>query len=266
LLAYFFYSVVLSENIGRLGSVVGIAQQAHVSLKRMGISEHDLNTFEEKGIPCADLNNIESFRIDDPALTEVIHLNKGQAIIIFGEIGSGKSELIYRLMGYTNSAETKLFWNNVELSIAQRRFLTGKSICLVTNEPAAVTCSLLENITFGIDLSLEEVLKLLHIVDLDKDIANFPDGLHTIIGPRTFRLSGGQLQRVALARALARKPDILILDNSLSGLDEKTMKIVWSRLRAEFKGVIIMCANFKSACVPPDYYVDIKTPKQALLN
>jgi ATP-binding cassette subfamily B protein len=57
---------------------------------------------------------------------------------------------------------------------------------------------------------------------LDKDVADFANGLDTVVGERGITLSGGQKQRTALARALAIDPRILVLDDALSAVDTYT--------------------------------------------
>lgn len=67
---------------------------------------------------------------------------------------------------------------------------------------------------------------------LDKDVADFPHGLDTLVGERGITLSGGQKQRTALARAIAVDPRILILDDALSAVDTYTEEEILSRLHA----------------------------------
>ena len=66
------------------------------------------------------------------------------------------------------------------------------------------------------------------------DIAFMPEVLNTLCGERGNHLSGGQRQRVALARALVRKPDILLLDDTLSAVDNNTEKRILEKLKTEF--------------------------------
>jgi ATP-binding cassette subfamily B protein len=70
---------------------------------------------------------------------------------------------------------------------------------------------------------------------LERDLAEFPHGLDTIVGERGVTLSGGQKQRVALARVLAAAPRVLILDDALSMVDAQTEREILDRLRGFFR-------------------------------
>ena len=69
---------------------------------------------------------------------------------------------------------------------------------------------------------MEEVLKAAEDADLLENINRFPEGFETELGERGITLSGGQKQRLSIARAIAKNPQILILDDSLSAVDTKT--------------------------------------------
>ena len=79
---------------------------------------------------------------------------------------------------------------------------------------------------------------------LNQDIKKFSKGIKTIIGHRGRKLSGGQKQRLALARALYKKPDILVMDEPTSSLDELTeMKIINNLFNFNKDLTIIMVAH-----------------------
>jgi ATP-binding cassette subfamily B protein len=89
-----------------------------------------------------------------------------------------------------------------------------------------------ENIGFGVENVLDEaVLEAAEIASISGEIQGFPDRFSTILGERGITLSGGQRQRTSLARAIARKPKILVLDDSLSSVDTATEERILNGLQ-----------------------------------
>ena len=71
---------------------------------------------------------------------------------------------------------------------------------------------------------------------MDRDVAEMPQGLATLIGPKGVRLSGGQLQRTAAARMFVRDAELVVFDDISSALDVETERILWERLFAQREG------------------------------
>jgi ATP-binding cassette subfamily B protein len=118
------------------------------------------------------------------------------------------------------------------------------NIGFVPQEPFLFSATISNNIAFGLPESiqvehdakpdLETILWAAKVAGLSKDVEDFPEQYNTLLGERGVTLSGGQRQRTALARALARKPSILILDDSMSAVDTETE----SRILSELKTVL----------------------------
>ena len=102
------------------------------------------------------------------------------------------------------------------------------------------------NIAFGIEKknidqnAIERASKIANLHDFVME--GLPNQYQTVVGERGVRLSGGQIQRIAIARALYHSPQILILDEATSSLDNQTEKAVMdavSNLNKEITTIII---------------------------
>ena len=92
------------------------------------------------------------------------------------------------------------------------------------------------NIAFGAtDITQEDIIHASKMADIYDNINQFPEKFKTKIGERGITLSGGQKQRTTIARAIIRKPDLLILDDSLSAVDTKTEDTILTNLQTVMK-------------------------------
>ena len=106
--------------------------------------------------------------------------------------------------------------------------------------------SIINNVKFGkLDASLDEVKKSIKIACLTKDVESFKDKYNTLLGERGVNLSGGQKQRLSIARAIIKKPEILILDDSLSAVDTETEEKILSGLNDVTKNMTVIIATHR---------------------
>ena len=103
------------------------------------------------------------------------------------------------------------------------------------------------NILFGTEGYTEEDLNQAIVKsNLDQFIQNSSNGLETIIGEKSNKISGGQSQRIGIARALIKKPSILILDESTNSLDSRTENQIFEsikKLQNELTIILISHSN-----------------------
>ena len=170
---------------------------------------------------------------DGPPVLQDINLTieEGQTVAFVGRTGSGKSTLINFVPRLIDAPPDTIFLDGVSVRdypLAQLRGALG----YVPQETFLFSDALAENIAFGVDKATPQDIEwAAQVAGLSTDVAGFPDGLNTLVGERGITLSGGQKQRTAIARAVLRRPQILILDDSLSAVDTETEARILARLR-----------------------------------
>ncbi|MGI8792962.1 MAG: ABC transporter ATP-binding protein [Acidimicrobiales bacterium] len=150
--------------------------------------------------------------------------------VVTGAVGAGKTTLVRALVGGLPVEAGSIDWNGEPVDLATG--LVAPRVGYAGQIPRLFSAPLGENLTFGWPATSDDVDEALRVVALDADVAGFPHGLDTIVGPRGARLSGGQQQRTATARALLRNPGLLVIDDPSSALDVETESRLWSNLLA----------------------------------
>lgn len=164
-----------------------------------------------------------------------ITILKEQTIAIVGESGAGKSTLADLLVRLYAPESGKILVDEVNyLEFSQSSWL--RHIGMVTQDTFIFNASVKENIRMGkpdaTDVEVVEAAKNAHAHQF---IMELPEHYNTVVGDRGIKLSGGQRQRIAIARAIIRNPDILILDEATSSLDNISEKIVQKALQEAMK-------------------------------
>ena len=152
-------------------------------------------------------------------------IKKGDFIGIIGETGSGKSTLINLIIGLLKPLEGKVEVD--ELNINSNLSAWYKKIGYVPQSVYLVDDTIRKNIAFGLredDIDDNLIKQAVEKASLNKFLNELSSGLETVVGEKGIRLSGGQQQRIGIARALYRNPEILILDEATSSLDQLTEK------------------------------------------
>ena len=182
-----------------------------------------------------------SFRYPDSAEDQLNNIsfkvNKGDVIAFIGSTGCGKTTLISLMARLYDITEGEVFVDGVNVKAYSFEGLYNK-IGYITQKPIIFSGSIKDNIDFGVckdGVSNDDINAALEISEAKEFVDKQPDGLDHQIAQAGKNLSGGQKQRLSIARSIARKPEILIFDDSFSALDYKTDAKVRSNLSKELK-------------------------------
>jgi ATP-binding cassette subfamily B protein len=179
-----------------------------------------LTSFDKK-IEISNLNfeYVKNF----PVLNDIsIDINKGQTTAIVGSTGSGKSTLIKLVLRLYDSTSGEIKFDGKNIRHLELDSLRNK-IGLVSQDIFLFEGTVFENIAYGnLDAKDEEVWEAARLSESDKFINLLPNKENTIVGERGQKLSGGQRQRISIARAILKNPEILILDEATSAVDNET--------------------------------------------
>jgi len=176
-------------------------------------------------------------------------IKSGQKVGIIGRIGSGKSTILKILIRLYNPPKNSVFIDEIDINDWDL-FTLRNEIAYVPQESYLFSTTIRENILIGNpNASDKEIWEALELADIKNDIEKLPYGLDTIIGERGITLSGGQRQRLALARALIKKPKILLLDDTLSAVDNETENNILMNLGRYMKDKTVIIVSHKISAV-----------------
>lgn len=225
---------------------------------RNGIIENSLKSFEECHTkrepytkPAADKTTIRfqdvgfSYIANDtqrPVFNDfTLDINTKETTLIVGEIGSGKSTIISLLLKYQTPQRGEIFLQGVPYSSIPTAELRQR-IIYIPQTPILLNRTVYDNIVYGIpkNPSKEEVEALIRETNLSRFLDNLPKGLDTPVGIHGNNLSGGQRQIVWILKAILINPEIIIMDEPTSAVDDKTKSIIHYLLEKIVQGKTVI--------------------------
>jgi ABC-type multidrug transport system fused ATPase/permease subunit len=167
-------------------------------------------------------------REGEPALRGVdLTIRSGEIAALAGASGSGKSTLLHLALGFYQPWKGRVLFGGLDTA---RQHLRGRA-AWVGQDPFLFDASLRDNLRAGLGEAPDDRLwEALEMVGAARFVRDRAGGLDAPAGERGSRLSGGERQRLALARAVLRDPELLLLDEPSSALDEALETEIWDRL------------------------------------
>ena len=243
---FIIYVNMLTWPVATVGWVTSIVQQAEASQKRINeflsekneIISANNNDYKIKGELEFKRVSLKYPETNIEALSEIdFKINAGQSLGIIGSVGSGKSTVLELIVRNYDPDSGKILIDNKNLKDHNIEVIR-RDIGYVPQTTFLFSDTIYNNINFGnINSKAEDIQYYSKIACIHDDIISFPKKYASMLGERGINLSGGQKQRLAIARALIKKPQILILDDSLSALDTETEHNVIKNLKKEIKDI-----------------------------
>ena len=243
---FIIYVNMLTWPVATVGWVTSIVQQAEASQKRINefLSEKNeiisvnQNDYKIKGELEFKGVSLKYPETNIEALSEIdFKINTGQSLGIIGSVGSGKSTVLELIVRNYDPDSGKILIDKKNLKDHNIEVIR-RDIGYVPQTTFLFSDTIYNNINFGnINSKAEDIQYYSKIACIHDDIMSFPKKYASMLGERGINLSGGQKQRLAIARALIKKPQILILDDSLSALDTETEHNVIKNLKKEIKDI-----------------------------
>ena len=232
-LVFSTYATYIVMSFMMLAMIFMLLPQAQVSAERINevlerkasIREGSVQTGTETGT--VEFRNV-SFRYPHASADELANVsfkvNRGETLAIIGATGSGKTTLIQLIPRFYDATEGEVLVDGVNVKDYSFDALYDK-LGYVTQKAVLFSGTVRDNVLFGESAAGDDRENLDRAIELsqaDEFVDKLPEGTDYAIAQLGRNVSGGQKQRLSIARALARKPEILIFDDSFSALDYRT--------------------------------------------
>lgn len=213
-----------------LGDTFDLYQRAMASFKRINALKNTRpeikdGSVESNGIDKSiNFQNVNFSYVENfPVLNDIsLNIKKGSTTAIVGSTGSGKSTLIKLLLRLYDVDSGHILFDDIDIKDLEIHTLR-KNIGLVSQDIFLFEGTVFDNIAYGnLEASEKEIWEAAKLSESDEFINLLPNKKDTVVGERGQKLSGGQRQRISIARAILKNPEILILDEATSAVDNET--------------------------------------------
>ena len=166
-----------------------------------------------------------------------------------GRSGSGKTTLMKMLVGLYKPEKGKITIDGININTLNLEYLRD-NVNYVNQTTKLFEDSVIYNMKYGNDIKEKEIIAKLKKYQLDDVFSDLPDGVKGNAGLNGGNLSGGMQKVTILMRGLLKKGKIIILDEPLAGLDEKTINKVIRFILQETSGKTLLVITHDKAIIP----------------
>lgn len=183
-----------------------------------------------------------TFRYPDASENCLEHISfradPGETVAFIGSTGSGKTTLVSLAARLYDVTEGEVLVDGKDVRDYTFRELYDR-VGYIAQKAVLFSGTVRENMTFGETdkgITEEDWKAALDIAQAEDFVNAMPDKTDSMVAQGGKNLSGGQKQRLSIARSIARRPEILIFDDSFSALDYKTDAALRKRLASDLAG------------------------------
>ena len=232
-LVFSTYATYVVMSFMMLAMIFMLLPQAQVSAERINeVLDRDVSVREGSVQNGKETGTVEfrkvSFRYPHASEDELTNIdfkvNKGETLAVIGATGSGKTTLVSLIPRFYDATSGEVLVDGVNVKNYTFDALYDK-LGYVTQKAVLFSGTIRDNVLFGESADDADTARLNDAIELSQAkefVDKLPEGTEYEIAQLGRNVSGGQKQRLSIARALARKPEILIFDDSFSALDYRT--------------------------------------------
>jgi ABC-type bacteriocin/lantibiotic exporter with double-glycine peptidase domain len=176
-----------------------------------------------------------------------LHVHPGESVAVMGPSGAGKSTLLSLLLLFYRPTSGEIYFDGrpaaaYDLASLRRR------VGYVPQRPHLFSGTILSNLRIGrLDASASQVSAAAVLAGIHEEVLALPSGYETRVGEGGLKLSEGQKQRLALTQALVADPDILVLDEPTTALDEAAEQSVLEALHKWRQGRTVIVVTHRTS-------------------
>ena len=245
--AFTSYAMYVVMSFVLLMAIFMILPRAQVSANRINeVLDAPIAVREGSGSTSAQKGEIEfrnvSFRYPDASedcLSDIsFHVKQGETIAFIGATGSGKSTLVGLAARLYDATKGSILIDGKDIRDYSFPQLYSK-LGYVPQKAVLFADTIQNTVAFGTcdhEITQDDISDAIQIAQAQQFVSETEDGLDSGIAQGGSNVSGGQKQRLAIARAIARKPEILIFDDSFSALDYKTDRALRKEISEKLSG------------------------------
>ena len=226
-----------------LNMIFILLPRAQVSANRIWeVLSTQVNITDGPGARTAETGTVEfqdvSFRYPGAAADSLQHISftakLGETVALIGATGCGKTTLINLIPRFYDASQGRVLVDGVDVRSYEQEDLRNR-IGYVSQKAILFSGNVASNVAYGETgrggITADDIQEAVSIAQAAEFVEKMDGTYGAAIAQSGTNVSGGQKQRLSIARAVARKPEILIFDDSFSALDYRTDKALRQALR-----------------------------------